>query len=207
MAKKRSSRRERQAAATHQDILMAARRLFAEHGYVATSMAAIAEEADTAVQTIYDSVGPKRSIMLALVAMAEGEAGVGEFRDRLFQTRDPRMALTLWVTMTRQFVERSADIVGALQSAAAAEPDVAAAYDEAKRNHQMGASWTGNLLERLDALAPGLTAQRAGAIIALLTWGTTWQELLHDHGWTLDACEAWMIESLTRLLLRDDLPA
>jgi len=205
MAKKRSSRRERQAAATHQDILMAARRLFAEHGYVATSMAAIAEEADTAVQTIYDSVGPKRSIMLALVAMAEEEAGVGEFRDRLFQSRDPRAALALWVTMTRQFLDRSADIVGALQSAAAAEPDVAAAYAEAKRNHQMGANWTGTLLERLGALAPGLSAQRAGAIIALLTWGTTWQELLQDHGWSIDECEAWMTESLARLLLREDI--
>jgi AcrR family transcriptional regulator len=204
MAKTRSSRRERQAAATKQDILKAARRLFAEHGYVATSMAAIAEEADTAVQTIYDSVGPKRSIMLALVTMAEEDAGVGEFRDQLIQARDPKMALALWVTMTRQFLDRSADIVGALQSAAAAEPDVAAAYAEAKRNHQTGANQTGNLLERLDALAPGLTAQRAGAIIALLTWGTTWQELLQDHGWSLDECETWMVESLIRLLLRDN---
>jgi AcrR family transcriptional regulator len=207
MATKRSNRRERQAAATRQDILMAARRLFAEHGYVATSMAAIAEAADTAVQTIYDSVGPKRSIVLGLVALAEEEAGVEEFRERLFQTRDPREALASWVTMTRQFMDRGGDIFVAIQSAVATEPDVAAAFDEAKRNHQKGAGFAGALLERLDALAPGLSAQRAGAVIAVLTWGTTWQELMQDHGWSLDECEAWMTESLVRLLLRDDLPA
>ena len=204
MAVKRSHRRERQAAATRHDILMAARSLFAEHGYVATSMSTIADAADTAVQTIYDSVGPKRSILLALVAMSEEEAGVAEFRDRLMQTQDPRAVLALWVNMTRQFMDRGADIFVAIQSALATEPDVAAAFDEAKRNHQMGARHVGALLQRLDALAPGLSAGRAADILSVLTWGTTWQEFQRDHGWTLDECENWMTTSLTRLLLRSD---
>lgn len=203
MATHRSHRRQKQAEATRLDILAAARKLFAAHGYPATSLAAIAEEADTAVQTIYDSIGPKRAIVLALVAMSEEEAGVGEFQERIMETRDPREAIGRWVNMTRQFMDRGGDIFVAIQSAAPTEPDVAAAMEEARSHHRMGARQVGNLLARLDSLAAGIPAERAGDVIAVLTWGTMWQELRNDHGWSLDECETWMTGSLVKLLLRD----
>lgn len=203
MTTQRSTRRERQAAATREDILVAARRLFSQQGYVATSMGAIADAADTAVQTIYDSIGPKRSVMLALIALAEEEAGVGPFRERLMETRDARDAIALWVALTRQFIDRGSDILAAIQSAVPAEPEVAAAFETAKRNHQTGARLVGALLERLGALAPGLTGDRAGDIIGVLTWGTIWQDFLKDHEWSVDECEAWLTRTLRTLLLKE----
>jgi AcrR family transcriptional regulator len=203
MTTRRSNRRQKQAAATRQDILAAARRLFATRGYVATSMSAIAEEAETAVQTIYDSVGPKRAIILAMVDMSEAEAGVDEFRQRIGQTRNPREAIALFVALTRGFMEHGGDVFLAMMSAAPIEQDVAEAWQHANRNHRFGARMVGELLARLDALAPGVSVDRAGDVIAVLTWGATWQQFLRDHGWSLDECERWLNQTLVTLLLRD----
>jgi AcrR family transcriptional regulator len=76
MSAYRSERRQRQAEATRKDILGAARRRFAEHGYSATSMADIARDAGVAVQTIYASCGSKRELVLALVDTIDEEADV-----------------------------------------------------------------------------------------------------------------------------------
>jgi AcrR family transcriptional regulator len=100
MARRRGTRRELQAAATRRDILAAARRLFAERGYDATTMVAIAEAAGSAVQTIYDSVGPKRAILLALLDVIEEEAGASESWQRIVEAEDPREQLASTVNLT-----------------------------------------------------------------------------------------------------------
>ena len=62
--KPRGTRRQAQAAETRKLVLSAARRLFAERGYSATTMAEIAVEAGVVQQTIYDSFGSKRGLIL-----------------------------------------------------------------------------------------------------------------------------------------------
>ncbi|MEA2466373.1 MAG: hypothetical protein QOJ57_499, partial [Thermoleophilaceae bacterium] len=58
-----SSHRREQAASTRGKILDAAQRLFERHGYVPTSMAAIAEEAGVAPKTVYDAFESKRGLL------------------------------------------------------------------------------------------------------------------------------------------------
>ena len=72
----RIDRREQMAQQTRGDILRAARRLFAERGYAATSINDIAEEAGVAIQTIYARLGSKRGMLLALIDLIDEEAGV-----------------------------------------------------------------------------------------------------------------------------------
>jgi AcrR family transcriptional regulator len=203
MTAQRSNRRQKQAAATRQDILAAARRLFATKGYAATSMSAIAAEAETAVQTIYDSVGSKHAIILALVDVIEEEAGVDEFRQRLGRAREPRELIALLVALTRRFTERSGDVFRAMASAAPTEPDVAAALKKASEQHHTGAKYVAHWLAGMDALKPGTSPERAADVIGVLTWGTMWQQLTQDRGWSLDECEAWMIETVATLILRE----
>src|SRR5919197_5529071 len=60
-----SPRRAEQAAATRQAIVGAAARLFAERGYHATTMAAVAEEARVAVKSVYTLAEKPQLLRLA----------------------------------------------------------------------------------------------------------------------------------------------
>src|SRR5258708_34078955 len=60
-----ATRRAEAAARTRQSILEAARTLFAENGYSATSMAAIAQAAGVALDTVYASAGRKPGLRRA----------------------------------------------------------------------------------------------------------------------------------------------
>src|SRR5262245_50862304 len=61
-----SRRRREQAAATRQEILDAAQRLFERQGYAATTMAAIAAEAGVALKTVYVAFETKSGLLRAL---------------------------------------------------------------------------------------------------------------------------------------------
>src|SRR5919201_697161 len=61
-----SPRRREQAAATRREILGAAQRLFERDGYAATTMAAIAAEANIAPKTVYVTFETKSGVLRAL---------------------------------------------------------------------------------------------------------------------------------------------
>ena len=63
-------RRQEQARRTRRAILDAATRLFAERGYAATTMAAVADRAGVALDTVYAAVGPKPVLSRLLVDTA-----------------------------------------------------------------------------------------------------------------------------------------
>jgi AcrR family transcriptional regulator len=85
----RLDRRERMAQQTRGDILRAARRLFAERGYVATSINDIAEEAGVAIQTIYARLGSKGGMLLALIDLIDEEARVGPLAEDVTSATTP----------------------------------------------------------------------------------------------------------------------
>jgi AcrR family transcriptional regulator len=58
-----SSRRKRQAAETRAEVLAAATRLFNDSGWAGTTVAAIAEEAGVAVETVYSGFGSKKALL------------------------------------------------------------------------------------------------------------------------------------------------
>ena len=62
-------RRARKALATRHRVLDAAETLFVRDGYAAATIAAIAEKADVAVQTVYAVFGNKRAILNELLAI------------------------------------------------------------------------------------------------------------------------------------------
>src|SRR4051794_35794304 len=61
-----SPRRREQAEATRRQILAAAQRLFERDGYGATTMAAIAREAEVALKTVYVAFETKSGVLRAL---------------------------------------------------------------------------------------------------------------------------------------------
>src|SRR3954470_10721690 len=89
VARERSSRREQQAQQTREEILRAARRLFAERGYTRTSVRDIARAAGVSAQTVYDSVGSKSALVARLNDVIATEAGIRELAIAAAQSTDP----------------------------------------------------------------------------------------------------------------------
>ncbi len=202
MSSPRPNRRQRQREATRIEILNAARELFAERGYAATSMAAIAEAASAAVQTIYDSVGSKAAVLLALTELVEQPvAGIWKQSET---TVEPRKMLALAIGLTRTINEQSGDIVALLSSASSTEQIAADALKEGKRHHIDGTRrWIEMMAER-EMLKPGVTVDYAATTLGTLSsWGV-WTELTGDFGLTFDDAEKWITDSLADLLLKDE---
>jgi len=189
------------AAETRREILAAARRLFAEHGYASTSVQQIAAESGVAVQTIYSSVGSKAALVLALNDLIDEEADVAELTARLLKETDAPQMIAKAVHLTRQLNERCGDLIRALLSAEPSEPEAAAAVAGGMRRHEQGASRMGQRLAALGALRAGTTREQAGAAFSMMTSPASWRQLTDGAGWSFDEAETWLVASLTQLLL------
>jgi TetR/AcrR family transcriptional regulator, regulator of cefoperazone and chloramphenicol sensitivity len=189
------------AQQTRADILRAARRRFAEHGYAATSINDIAEEAGVAIQTIYDRLGSKRGMLLALIDLIDEEAGVGGLTKEVTSSSTPPAALRAGVRLTRSFQERCGDIIEALFTAAGAEPELADAVAEGQRRHREGARITVDRIQELRGLREGVSPERAQALFALSTSHEAWRELITGYQLDWDPAEDWLVDALSRALL------
>src|SRR6202048_3214175 len=95
--------RRPKAQATRRRILDAARRLFVERGYVATTIEAIAGEAGVAVPTVYLAFGTKRALLVELLDIEDvgDEEAVAVLErpwvDELRRDPDPQGQLRRWV--------------------------------------------------------------------------------------------------------------
>jgi len=196
-------RAARMAALTREEILDAARALFARQGYAATSMGDVASEAGVAVQTIYSRLGSKRGVLLALVDRIDAEAGVADTVPRILAEQDPRSALNQYVGLTRQFQERCGDIVGTLFSAVGAEPDIAAFVAEGRGRHRAGARRMAEHLARLRALHDGVSEAEAAALLTVCTARESWMELTEHFGHRWDDAQRLLVGHLAATLLAD----
>src|SRR5213080_227516 len=129
-----SPRRREQAAATRREILESAQRLFEQHGYAATTMAAIAAEAGVALKTVYVAFETKSGLLRALWHLLlrgdEADAPVGErawYREVL-EEPDPEQQLRLTARNSRVVKQRAAALMAVISSAAPADPDIAALW-------------------------------------------------------------------------------
>jgi AcrR family transcriptional regulator len=200
-------RRQMQAAQTRRDILIAARRLFAQQGYAATSMNDIAEEAGVALQTVYSSVGPKPAIVLALDDIIAEEAGRHDLVPRAMVETDPRLMIAWAVRIPYMFVERSGDYLSALISAAAVEKDAADALRAGWNRHQAGHLQMARKLMATGAIRQGLTLEDVHASLSLPTWAVPHLHAREALGWDGPTWERWCVTLLTNALLVDAEPA
>ena len=82
-AKGQTTRRAQKALATRRRILEAAETLFTRDGYAATTITAIAGQADVAVQTVYAVFGTKRAVLSKLLALrVTGDHDATPLKDR-----------------------------------------------------------------------------------------------------------------------------
>ena len=191
--------REERAQVTRRRIADAARRLFFRDGYAATTLAAIATEADVAVQTVYAVYGSKAGILDALresaMSQPEAEAVYHEQRAEL----SPRRRLVLFARSIRLRWELAGDIVVIHRDAGTADAQIRAGVAATLEQRRRGIAALATSLDA--ALRPGVSVGQAYAVLDALTLPEVYEELVGVHGWTSDAYEAWLAGTLVRELL------
>jgi AcrR family transcriptional regulator len=194
--------RARQAQFTRDEILGAARRLFAENGYSRTSVRDIAEAAGVSAQTVYDSIGSKQAIVARLNDLIDAEADIVAIVRTIAGSSDPEQILAVQAKVIRSIMEHCGDIIRALVTGASAEPELALVLAEGNRRHVEGTRRIVSTLAELDALDPSVTVAAAVATLSA-TSDASFAVLLADvYGWSLDEIETWIVSTNKKLLLR-----
>jgi AcrR family transcriptional regulator len=202
MPKKPASLRERQAQLTRDEILKAARRLFAERGYTRTSVRDIAEAAAVSAQTVYDSIGTKQALVARLNDLIDAEAGIAAIAAAAARSGDPGEIAAMSAKITRSILEHCGDIIHALVTGAAAEPDLEVALAEGQRRHIAGAGSVVGLLREMDAIDGSVDADAAIETLAAISDVRVALMLRDNYGWSLDRIESWIASTSKALLLR-----
>lgn len=199
-------RRRQRAQATRARVLETARGLFIERGYVATTIEAIAGDADVAPETIYASFGNKRALLAEVVGRSiSGEsadvplmaqAWVQELRD----TPDPHRRVLILAANGRAILERRHAIDEVVRSAAASDPDIAALHESGKAQQFAGQRELLGMVIGDARLRPGIAFETAADIVYALGSPETYRLLVVDRGWSGDRFERWYGESIERVL-------
>ena len=187
-------------------MLAAARKLFAENGYVATTMAAIADEAAVAVQTVHFTFHTKADLLQELIrVVSAGEDDPKPVMDREWVQEaltavDPQRSLALMAEYGTEIFRRMAPLRKAIETAASVDADVDALWRSIAVARRGGMR---RILAAIDArreLDPRLGLDRAADIASVL----------HSHeaflgltaaGWSVEEYKVWSYKALCDQLL------
>lgn len=201
--------RRRQPAETRRRILDAARRLFLNQGYAATTMAGIANAAGVAVQTVYFTFHTKGELLMHLVlATGADDPDAPPHRDRgwireLMSSSDPHRQLALLSEHGTDIFVRIAPLMGLVEAAMAVDPNLGTAWRETIRDRREGMREQMQLIARSGAIRPDIGAEGAADIVFVLQRPETLQVLTVECGWSLERYKAWLYRTLCEQILVD----
>lgn len=204
----RPGRRARKALATRRRLLDAAETLFIRDGYAATTMIAIADAADVAVQTVYAVFGTKRAILGELLDVRTvGDDESTPLRDRtdwqaMEREPNPRHRLALLAAIATRIGQRIAALSEVMAAAADSDPEIAAIYQRRQQARYADQRRVAASLVHGGALLEGLAEARATDILWTLANPHTYHVLVGQRGWAPDEYEHWLAHMLACGLLR-----
>ncbi len=203
-----STNRQRQAAETRRRIFEAAEDLFTRDGYVATTLAAIAERAGVAVQTVYASAKSKRDILKGILDLAiSGEdeqvpVQASTLWREIEAEPDARTKLRKLGRLHREICAREASAFAIMADAAGSDPEIRAlAFEMAEQRYQ-DHHRLAKALHQTGQLRSNLSPRRAADIISALANERTYLALVRDRRWSTQDYEDWLADQLIASLLR-----
>jgi len=194
----RSQVRARAALETRATILRAAEALFVEQGYARTSVAAIAERAGVALNTVYVSIGGKPALIDALVLEGTDDTAIDDVIGEILTLTDGARILQRLAEGTAESTRRHEALLRVLLDNATADPAVRTAGELAMRRYR----------ERLGLVAAHLVtvatvrtdADRAEEILWFYFGAPAWNTV-RELGWAWSEAVDWLAGQATTALL------
>jgi AcrR family transcriptional regulator len=199
--------RRQSADRTRAAILDAARDLFTERGYAATSMTAIAGRAGVALDTVYASAGRKPELARLLIETAisgTDQAIPAEQRDYVQAIRaapDAGTKIARYAAAITAIAPRLALVLAIIQQAAPDEPELARLWDQIAERRAANMRLFVADLASVHPLR--LDADQAADIVWATNATELYQLLVGQRGWTPQRYERFLTDTWYRLLLAD----
>jgi AcrR family transcriptional regulator len=204
----RSERRTEQALVTRRSIREAARSLFAERGYAATSIAAIADEARVAPETVYAIFKNKRALLREVrdVDIVGDDAPVAlvdrPFMEAARNAPDQATCLRIVTRASLEATASSAAVGEIVRSAAATDPEIAALWREQEAGRYAD---TRRFVELVAERGPlRISVEQAADLAWALGSGDVCRRLVVERGWTASQYVDVMTAVMERLALPDN---
>jgi AcrR family transcriptional regulator len=203
----RSPLRAANAQSTRLSVIRAAARLFAERGYVATSLEDVAAEAGVSRATIFTSVGGKADLLKAAYDVAiVGDDEPVPLPQRPWDIAvrnepDPERMIDGYAQMITEVSGRVASVYEAMRGAAAADGEARVLLERMRSERRGGSAGFIGFLVARSALRPGLDKSRAADVVWALNDPGLYHLLVHDRGWTSRQFQTWLAETLKGQLL------
>jgi AcrR family transcriptional regulator len=191
-------RREAAATRTREAIVRAAKQLFEERGWTATTVRLIADLAEVSPKTVEADFGTKAALLEAAVAYAiRGDLDPRPVAQReaitqVEQAPDAATMLRLHAAHLRRVHERSARIALAVEQAAAADPIAADRWREMNRNRAAAIERATETLLAKPGRKRGLRRQDVQASFWIALDWATYRTLTEQGQLTPDQYEAWL---------------
>jgi AcrR family transcriptional regulator len=192
---------------TRAAVVDAARSLFVERGYAATTIEAISDRSDTPQATVYRLFSSKLGILRAVLDVSiVGDDHAVAMADRpqvraLLAHPDPENELAAFAALLGDVMARTAPVHRILAEAARSDEDAAALLAEIARQRQQGQQRIARSLARSGALRPGLRERDAADIIHALASPEVYGLLVSDRNWSGERYEKWLTATLISQLL------
>lgn len=199
--------RQARTRLTRASVVDAARALFIERGYAATTIEAISDASGTPVATVYRLFSSKLGILTALLDVsAVGDDEAVAMGDRphvraLLAERDPRRLLGGFAELASDVMSRLSPVHQILLSAAGSDPEAAALLAEHNRQRQVGQGRIAHALAQNGALRPTLDERDAADVIHALASPEVYRLLVTDREWDPHRYQEWLATTLVQQLL------
>lgn len=203
-----ASRRKELARQSRARILDAARERFLRDGYVATTIAHIAADADVAVQTVTKHFANKPGLVKALfeVALVGDDEGVPlaarEWITAILDEADPRRKLHMYGQALGFMVPRTAPIQ-LLAREASGDPAVAEVWKQIRFGRLMGLTDLANNLDAGRHLRDGVSVEQARDVLWAYSSPEIYELLVLERGWTLERYSAFIETGAVAALIPD----
>lgn len=199
--------RQARTRRTRAAVVDAARSLFVERGFAATTIEAISDRSDTPQATVYRLFASKVGILKAVLDISVGgDDQAVAMVDRpqvraLLSDRDPRNQLAGFAALVRDIMARVGPVHRILADAARSDEDAASLLAEIARQRHAGQARIAHSLARSKGLRSGLRERDAADIIHALASPEVYALLVLDRGWNDERYENWLQAILAEQLL------
>jgi AcrR family transcriptional regulator len=185
----------------------AAHDLFVEHGYGATTIAAIAGAADVSVPTVYAGFGGKAELLKQAIDFAiAGDLDPVALRNRptavwVYEAATAAELLSRYAVLMGEVGERAVPVYQVLVRAADVEPELAELVSDMERQRLRAASQLATGVRDRGGLAPGRTVAWARDVIWACNAPENFEMLVTKRGWSTKRYVEWARITLLRVVL------